>query len=305
MIPKHAIDGLLLLNKPSGMTSNRALQIVKRLLNAKKAGHTGSLDPAATGMLPLCFGEATKVCAYLLDSDKTYRVTARLGIATDTADADGKETDTAAVPDLSAADWDSILQGFVGETQQIPPMYSALKQDGKRLYELARKGEVVERAPRRISIDEIVLLEAAGSRLVFRVSCSKGTYIRTLVEDVAKQAGTLAHTARLHRETVGHFRASEMIDLETVETLAHDDPATLTERLLAPDSALQAFPAVSVDAEAAQRFSGGQAVAVAGDCATGLARVYGDGERFLGIGELPGNGQVAPRRVFQLTAKNP
>ena len=188
--PKQAVDGLLLLNKPSGITSNRALQIVKRLLNAKKAGHTGSLDPLATGMLPLCFGEATKVCAYLLDADKTYRVTARLGSATDTADADGKEIDTAAVPDLSAADWDLILQGFVGESRQIPPMYSALKQDGKRLYELARKGEVVERAPRRIHIDEIVLLEAAGSRLVFRVSCSKGTYIRTLVEDVAKQAGT-------------------------------------------------------------------------------------------------------------------
>ena len=303
--PKQAVDGLLLLNKPSGMTSNRALQIVRRLLNAKKAGHTGSLDPSATGMLPLCFGEATKVCAYLLDADKTYRVTARLGIATDTADADGKEIDTAAVPDLSAADWDSILQGFVGESRQIPPMYSALKQDGKRLYELARKGEVVERAPRRIRIDEIVLLEAAGSRLVFRVGCSKGTYIRTLVEDVAKQAGTLAHTMRLHRETVGHFGASDMIDLDTVETLAHDDPATLTERLLTPDSALQALPAVVVDAAAAQRFSGGQAVVVAGTSATGLARVYGDGERFLGVGELPGDGQVAPRRVFQLPAKNP
>ena len=303
--PKQAVDGLLLLNKPSGITSNRALQIVKRLLNAKKAGHTGSLDPLATGMLPLCFGEATKVCAYLLDADKTYRVTARLGIATDTADADGKETDTAAVPDLSAADWDSILQGFVGESRQIPPMYSALKQDGKRLYELARKGEVVERAPRRIHIDEIVLLEAAGTRLVFRVSCSKGTYIRTLVEDMAKQAGTLAHTTRLHRETVGHFRATDMIDLDTIETLAHDDPATLTGRLLTPDSALQALPAVVVDAEAAQRFSGGQAVAIAGSSATGLARVYSDGERFLGVGELPGDGQVAPRRVFQLPAKNP
>jgi tRNA pseudouridine55 synthase len=288
------------------MTSNRALQIVKRHLNARKAGHTGSLDPAATGMLPLCFGEATKVCAYLLDADKTYRVTARLGVATDTADADGKEIGTAAVPDLSTADWDAILQGFLGESQQIPPMYSALKHDGKRLYELARKGEVVERAPRRISIDEIVLLEAAGSRLVFRVSCSKGTYIRTLVEDVATRAGTLAHTTRLHRERVGHFEASDMIDLDTVETLARDNPAALAEHLLAPDSALEAFPAVVVDAEAAMRFSGGQAVAAgAGAGETGLARVYGDGERFLGVGELSANGQVAPRRVFQLPAKNP
>lgn len=303
--PKQAVDGLLLLNKPPGMTSNRALQVVKRLLNAKKAGHTGSLDPSATGMLPLCFGEATKVCAYLLDADKTYRVTARLGVATDTADGDGKTTATAGVPDLSAADWDSIMQGFVGESRQVPPMYSALKQDGKRLYELARKGEVVERAPRRIRIDEIVLLEAAGSRLVFRVSCSKGTYIRTLVEDIAKQAGTLAHTARLHRESVGHFRASEMVDLETVESLAEDDPAALVARLLTPDSALQAFPAVRVEADAAQRFSGGQSVAVADAPQTGLARVYGEGAAFLGVGELSGDGRVAPRRVFQLPAKNP
>ena len=150
---RDKVDGLLLLNKPAGMTSNRALQQVKRLLNAKKAGHTGSLDPAATGMLPLCFGEATKVCAYLLDADKTYRVTARLGIATDTADGDGKEIASADVPELTAEQWSDLLQGFLGESEQIPPMYSALKKDGKRLYELARKGEIVERAPRAIRIE--------------------------------------------------------------------------------------------------------------------------------------------------------
>jgi tRNA pseudouridine55 synthase len=166
-----AVDGLLLLNKPPGMTSNRALQTVRRLLNARKAGHTGSLDPSATGMLPLCFGEATKVCAFLLDADKTYRVTARLGTATDTGDADGSETvATAAVPELSFDAWNDVLQEFLGESMQVPPMYSALKKDGKRLYELARKGEIVEREPRKIRIDEIRLLEAAGTRLVFRVT---------------------------------------------------------------------------------------------------------------------------------------
>ena len=171
----ETIDGLLLLNKPAGLTSNQALQRVRRLLRAKKAGHTGSLDPAATGMLPLCFGEATKVCAFLLDADKTYRVTARLGTATDTGDADGKEIGSAAVPQLGANEWRDILESFLGDSTQVPPMYSALKKEGKRLYELARKGEVVEREPRPIRIDEIELLEAAGQRLVFRVRCSKRT----------------------------------------------------------------------------------------------------------------------------------
>ena len=303
--PKEAIDGLLLLNKPSGMTSNRALQIVRRLLNAKKAGHTGSLDPSATGMLPLCFGEATKVCAYLLDADKAYRVTARLGFATDTGDADGKETATAAVPELSSQEWDAILQEFAGESQQVPPMYSALKKDGKRLYELARKGEVVERQARTIHISEITLLEVAGQRLVFRVSCSKGTYVRSLVEDIAKRAGTIAHTARLHRESVGHFAAVDMLDLATIESLAESDPQGLKDRLLPPDAGLSQFAAVSLDEDAGERFSGGQAVSVPGGADTGLVRVYGADQLFLGVGELQAGGKVAPRRVFQLRAKNP
>ncbi len=299
----EAVDGLLLLNKPPGMTSNRALQTVRRLLNAKKAGHTGSLDPAATGMLPLCFGEATKVCAYLLDADKSYRVTARLGVATDTGDADGQEAQTAPVPEMSAADWDLILQGFVGESTQVPPMYSALKKDGKRLYELARQGETVEREARPIRIDEIRLLELAGSRLVFRVRCSKGTYVRTLVEDIAKRAGTVAHTARLHRDAVGAFRAEGMIDLETVERLASEGSGALRERLLPPDTALADMPAVAVDAADGERFSGGQVVDVAASNNKGLARVYGAG-RFLGVGELAANGQLAPRRVFRAPRKN-
>ena len=300
-----AVDGLLLLNKPPGMTSNRALQTVRRLLNAKKAGHTGSLDPSATGMLPLCFGEATKVCAFLLDADKTYRVTAKLGTATDTGDADGSETiETAEVPNLSFEEWNDVLQEFLGESMQVPPMYSALKKDGKRLYELARQGEVVEREPRKIRIDEIRLLEAAGTRLVFRVTCSKGTYVRTLVEDIAKKAGTVAHTARLHRESVGDFRAEDMLDLASVEASIDDDREGFRASLLGPDVALTGFPAIELDVSESKRFSGGQAVQVVEDGMKGLARVYEAGGRFLGVGELSGDGWLAPRRVF-LTQENP
>lgn len=294
----EAIDGIFLLNKPAGLSSNQALQKVKRLFNAKKAGHTGSLDPAATGMLPLCFGEATKVCAFLLNADKTYRVTAKLGQATDTGDADGKETASASVPDMDSAGWNTILQGFVGESTQIPPMYSALKKDGKRLYELARKGETVEREPRAIRIDSIELLETAGNRLVFTVSCSKGTYIRTLVEDIAARAGTVAHTARLHRETVGDFKADSMLDLPGVERLAAQDAAALRELLLAPDAALAGFPAVEVDRETADRFCSGMAVSSDTTAAAGLVRVYGGDRDFLGVGEQVQPGTVAPKRVF-------
>jgi tRNA pseudouridine55 synthase len=304
---RHAdpVDGLLLLDKPPGMTSNRALQVVRRLLNAQKAGHTGSLDPAATGMLPLCFGEATKVCGYLLNADKCYRVTARLGSATDTGDGDGQECATAEVPPLSAERWNEILQGFCGESTQIPPMYSALKKDGKRLYELARKGEVVDRQPRAIRIDEIRLLEFAGSRLVFRVWCSKGTYIRVLVEDIAKKAGTVAYTARLHRESVGDFQSADMLDMATVEALAEQDLAVLRARLLPADVALGVLPAVTVAPGDAERFCGGQVVAVDTEQQEGLARVYSTSERFLGVGELSGDGSVAPRRVFHSQEKTP
>ncbi len=301
------VDGLLLLNKPAGITSNQALQKIKRLLKAKKGGHTGSLDPAATGMLPLCFGEATKVCAYLLDADKTYRVTARLGVATDTGDADGKETATAEVPMLDRHAWEKVLAGFCGDIEQVPPMYSALKKGGKRLYELARKGEVVEREARSIRIHDISLLEVSGKRLVFRVYCSKGTYVRTLVEDIAGTAGTVAHTASLHRESVGDFRAEDMLDLPSAERLAAAGPETLREHLLPADAALAGWPKQQIDEEAAARFSGGQAVPIAAKerpVQTGRVRVYSRGGRqFLGVGELAGDGTIAPRRIFRLAAE--
>ena len=294
------VNGLLLLNKPAGITSNQALQKVKRLLQAKKAGHTGSLDPAATGMLPLCFGEATKVCAYLLEADKTYRVTARLGEATDTGDGDGEITETAAVPGLDRRAWEQILMQFVGEIEQVPPMYSALKIDGKRLYELARKGQVVERESRRVRIDDLSLLEISGTRLVLRVQCSKGTYVRTLVEDIAKAAGTVAYTARLHRETVGDFQAEDMLDLPGAERVAEDGPEALRARLLPADTALSSWPDCHIPKDEAARFCEGQALAVAGRGSEGLVRVYAGEERFLGVGELGSDGMLAPRRIFRL-----
>jgi tRNA pseudouridine55 synthase len=299
------IDGLLLLNKPAGLTSNQALQRVKRLLNAKKAGHTGSLDPAATGMLPLCFGEATKVCPYLLNADKTYRVTARLGIATDTGDADGKEIDSVDVPAKSGEEWAEVLRTFMGESEQIPPMYSALKKNGKRLYELARKGITVERDSRPIRIDEIELIEAAGTRLVFRVRCSKGTYIRVLVEDIARSVGTVAHTARLHREGVGDFLAKDMLDLSALEADAVDGSSVLQKRLMPPDTALTGLPAVTVSAADGQRFSVGQALVGHDSEPSGLVRVYDDGPRFLGVGEVSEGGTIAPRRVFLAAEEKP
>lgn len=294
------VNGLLLLNKPAGITSNQALQKVKRLLKANKAGHTGSLDPAATGMLPLCFGEATKVCAYLLEADKTYRVTARLGQATDTGDADGEITETAEVPDLDQRGWEQILEQFRGEIDQVPPMYSALKKDGRRLYELARKGQVVDRDARRVRIHDLRLLEISGTRLVLWVHCSKGTYVRTLVEDIARAAGTVAHTARLHRETVGDFQAEDMLDLPGAEQLAEAGPEALRARLLPADMALSSWPDCHIPEEAAERFCGGQAVTVPEDGPEGLVRVYLGEERFLGVGQLGSDCMLAPRRIFRL-----
>lgn len=295
------VDGVLLLNKPAGITSNRALQTVKRLLRAKKGGHTGSLDPAATGMLPLCFGEATKICAYLLDADKSYRVMALLGEATDTGDADGKVIGGAPVPALDEMEWATILARFLGDGEQVPPMYSALKRDGKRLYELARQGEVVEREPRSIHIHELALLEARGRRLVFRVRCSKGTYVRSLVEDIARAAGTIAHTASLHRESVGDFRAEDMLDLAQAAELAESGPEALRSALLPADTALLAWPEIFISSGEAERFVRGQAVPAAGIQA-GLVRVYGAERRFLGVGESDPQGQLWPRRVFLLPA---
>ena len=297
------IDGIVLLNKPQGLSSNAALRRVQRLLGAEKAGHTGSLDPAATGMLPLCFGEATKASAWLLDADKCYRVEARLGQSTDTGDVEGAVVEEAVLPDYSAADWAQELAAFMGPGEQVPPMYSALRKDGKRLYELARKGETVERAPRPIVIGAIELLEYRGQRLVFRVRCSKGTYIRVLVEDIARRAGTVAYTRRLHRESVAGFEGAGMMSLGGLERAlqAERDDGRQPAWLVPADRALQHLPGVELAEGLDERFASGQPVVAGGLAAAGQAgavRVYASDGVFLGVGEQSAGGRIAPKRVF-------
>lgn len=294
--PRRVVNGIVLLDKPSGCSSNHALQRVKRLFNARKAGHTGSLDPLASGMLPLCLGEATKISGLLLDADKTYQVTARLGQRTDTADADGQVVETAAVPELDEAGVSSVMAMFLGPGQQVPPMYSALKVDGQRLYKLARKGEQVERAPRNIVIHDLRLLGLEAERLTFQVRCSKGTYVRSLVEDVAARLGTLAHVEVLRRVEVGSFSGEQMHSLEQLEAMAESD--SLDQVLLPVDAALAEWPRVDLDAGGRTRLLQGQKLALEADFPAGKLRIYGPDGDFLGIGEAGPERILVPRRLF-------
>lgn len=292
---KRAVDGVLLLDKPPGMTSNGALQRAKRALRAKKAGHTGSLDPLASGLLPLCFGEATKLSSYLLDADKTYEVGCRFGAATDTGDADGAVIRTADWSVVQQAAVEAAVPRFIGDIQQVPPMYSALKKDGKRLYELARAGTEVERAPRTVTIHDIRVGGWRDERtLDLVVRCSKGTYIRTLVEDIALAAGTLAHVVALRRTAAGPFALADCaVTLEQLEAAA--EPDTL---LLPPDAALAEWPKVVLGDDAAHFIRQGQPVMVPKVASVGLLRLYGPGERFLGVGFVADDGRVAPKRLI-------
>ncbi|NMF89240.1 tRNA pseudouridine(55) synthase TruB [Aromatoleum petrolei] len=289
---RRALDGVLLLDKPAGITSNAALQTARRLLNAAKAGHTGTLDPMATGLLPLTFGEATKFSQMLLDADKEYEATVRLGIETDTGDAEGRPNAEAPVS-VSEDDVRAALMRFAGEIEQIPPMYSALKRDGKPLYEYARAGIVVELAPRRVTIHELELLEFGGETFRIRVACSKGTYIRTLAIDLGRVLGCGAHLSALRRTRIGPFAAGVgTVTLSELEAALADE----RERLLAPADALVShFSVVTLSAEAAAGLLQGRAVAYVGN-ERGLVRVYGDG-RFLGLGELGDDCRLLPKRL--------
>jgi len=294
------VDGILLLDKPTGLSSNAALQRARRLFRARKAGHTGSLDPLASGLLPVCFGQATKVSGMLLDADKTYRVTAALGTSTDTGDAEGRVTATVPLPPgLGLDQLRAACSGFVGPIQQVPPMYSALKRDGKRLYQLARQGIEVEREPRTVRIHELHVNNWDGSRLGFEVRCSKGTYIRTLVEDIAASVGSVAHVAALRRTQLGCFRDERLWTLEALEEIAvRGGEAALDELLLEPDTALTHWPAVTLgDSEQAYLLQG-QAVFVGGPRGA-LVRLYGPTGRFLGVGQMTPEGRrVAPVRIM-------
>ncbi|PKO46740.1 MAG: tRNA pseudouridine(55) synthase TruB [Betaproteobacteria bacterium HGW-Betaproteobacteria-4] len=288
------VDGVLLLDKPIGFTSNDALQKARRLFSAAKGGHTGTLDPLATGLLPLCFGEATKFSADLLDADKTYEAVLKLGVTTDSGDAEGRVTATATVNTEKAAIL-KLLPQFTGDIQQIPPMHSALKRDGRPLYELARKGIEVEREARAVTIHAIELLDFAGDSLTLRVSCSKGTYIRVLAADIGAALGCGAHLAALRRTRVGDLGLEGAVTLIELEGL---DEAGRMGRLKPVDALLHTLPILNVEGEAAQRFSHGNPV----DLPAGLSgkiRVY-ENARLIGIGE-PGQGnRLWPKRLVQL-----
>lgn len=290
------VDGVLLLDKPLGLTSNDALQKARRLFSAAKGGHTGTLDPLATGLLPLCFGEATKFSADLLDADKTYEAVLKLGVTTDSGDAEGAVTGTVAV-DVAESAILSVLPRFIGNIQQIPPMHSALKRNGRPLYELARQGIEVERAPRAVTIHAIDCLVIAGDMLTLRVACSKGTYIRVLAADIGQALGCGAHLAALRRTAVGDLDLAGAVTLAELEAL---DEAGRAGRLQPVDALLQSLPIMTVEGEVAERFRHGNPV----DLHPGLAgkiRVYAGG-RLIGVGEPGSDGRLWPKRLVQLAA---
>ena len=290
------VDGVLLLDKPLGLTSNDALQKARRLFSAAKGGHTGTLDPLATGLLPLCFGEATKFSADLLDADKTYEAVLKLGVTTDSGDAEGVVTGTVAV-DVAESAISSVLPRFIGNIQQIPPMHSALKRNGRPLYELARQGIEVERAPRTVTVYAIDCLGFAGDLLSLRVACSKETYIRVLAADIGQALGCGAHLAALRRTAVGDLDLAGAVTLAELEAL---DEAERAGRLQPVDALLRSLPAVTVTGEAAERFRHGNPV----DLQPGLGgkiRVYSD-SRLIGVGEPGSDGRLWPKRLVQLTA---
>ncbi len=299
------VSGVLLLDKPQGCSSNHILQKVKRLFGAAKAGHTGSLDPLATGMLPICFGEATKISAFLLDSDKRYHLTCQLGVTTTTGDAEGEVTETLDACSITEQDIKAVLPEFIGEIEQIPPMYSALKHNGERLYKLARQGIEVERKARKVTIYDIEYISLVKDEqqrvfLELEVSCSKGTYVRTLVEDIAKKLHSGAHITALRRLSVGPY-SGEMKTVEQLMTLAEQGNKVLDACLQPIDSGVAHWPDVHLGSDAAFYVKQGQAVMVPHAPTKGWVRIY-DQDHFLGLGEIQDDGMVAPRRMIKQCA---
>jgi tRNA pseudouridine55 synthase len=294
------ISGILLLDKPRGLSSNGALQRVKRLFRAAKAGHTGSLDPLATGLLPVCLGSATKISAFLLDADKRYRVRIRLGQATTTADAEGEVIRTASTEGVTEPNLRSALGGFLGTISQLPPMYSAVKHQGERLYKLARQGLEVERQPRDVTIFSIDLLELALPEVEIDVHCSKGTYVRTLAEDLGEVLGCGGHVIGLRRTGVGPYveNAVPFVTMDQLEALGEEDFGAMDALLLPQDSALGHWPEVRLSEDACFYLRQGQAVLVPRAPTEGLVRLYDPSRRFIGVGEILDDGMVQPKRLL-------
>lgn len=300
---KRRVDGILLLDKPLGLSSNAALQKVKWLFGAEKAGHTGSLDPLASGLLPICLGEATKFSQLLLDSDKCYLTTLRLGVATTTGDAEGEVVAQKPVPVLDEAAIDAVLERFRGDIEQVPSMYSALKRDGRPLYELARAGVEVERAARPVHIYRLELKAHRSEEWDILVHCSKGTYVRSLVEDIGACVGCGAHVIHLHRIAAGPFDASGMHSLSSLQALFEAEGSQALDRWLLPaESSVVYLPRVELSEQSAYYLRLGQAVRVAGAPHLGDVALFAAESGFLGVGKMMGDGRVAPRRLIRTSA---
>ncbi len=296
---RRNVSGIILLDKPKGFSSNAALQKVRWLLNAEKAGHTGSLDPLATGVLPLCFGEATKFSQYLLDADKGYETLMQLGVTTTTADAEGDVLEEREVT-IGRAEIEAALPAFRGPIRQVPPMYSALKRDGQPLYKLARAGQVVEREPRSVTINRLELLALEGDQARLDVACTKGTYIRTLVEDLGHVLGCGAHVAELRRTQAGPFSLAQTVTLEELEQVHADGGHEAVDRFLMPsDSGLEHWPLVHFSEHSAFYWLQGQPVRAPDAPQFGMVRVQDHNGRFIGIGEVSEDGRIAPRRLIR------
>jgi tRNA pseudouridine55 synthase len=291
----------LLLDKPVGLTSNAALQVVKRLFDARKAGHTGSLDPLASGLLPICLGEATKISGFLLSADKAYRAVCRLGVTTDSGDADGEICETRPAGDIDAVRVQEVLERFVGRITQIPPMYSAIKRNGTPLYKLARQGIEVEREPREITIHSLSQVRLADNELEIDVRCSKGTYIRTLAEDIGESLGCGAHVAALRRTCVGALDDQRIYTLDELTALAEQQGmAGLDTALLSIEAGLPDWPEVRLSEDASFYLRRGQAVFVPQLKNRGWVRLYAGDKHFLGLGTVLDDGRVAPKRLLNL-----
>lgn len=302
----RSVHGILLLDKPSGCSSNQALQRARRLFNAAKAGHTGSLDPLATGMLPVCFGEATKLSQFLLDAQKSYVAEMRFGVTTHSADSDGDVIDERPIPEnLTLKTFDAVCQQFVGDIDQVPPMVSALKVNGQRLYKLARQGVVIEREPRHVTVMELNVLALNGESARIDVRCSKGTYIRSLVADIGEVLGCGAHVTALRRTSVAPFEGQKMVDLSELEIASNASDNQIDRYLLPLDAGLGHLSSLTLETDTAAAYRHGQSV----PCSLvdqektpvgGLSRVYDLHNKLLGLGEISDCGtSVSPRRVLQ------
>ena len=295
------VHGVFLLDKPQGMSSNDILQKVKRLFQANKAGHTGALDPLATGMLPICLGEATKFSQFLLDSDKRYQVTAKLGERTDTSDAEGQVVESRAV-NVSETEILSALEQFRGDILQVPTMFSALKHNGKPLYEYARQGITVEREARPITIFELRFIEYTAPYLTLEVHCSKGTYIRTLVDDLGEVLGCGAHVTVLRRLAVANYPVEAMMSYEDLQNLSENQPLEVLDQHLLPlDTAVESLPKINLTAEQTKAVGFGQRVKFENNAQVyGQVRLFSNNMQFLGVAEITTDNVIRPNRMVNL-----